>query len=346
MVLGAGAVFAARAWSLSPVDSVTSTHTVSTSEVVTVVVSSSLASKGDCHDHYTDGCDLFSAHVDLSTGEVTDVKQLTSGGAGEIFPVLSRDGESVYYTESDENGDSAMVISIQGGEARVLLDDANRPFPTADGSQVYVNLTDGFFIASLDLLNPDAVRQKIPGVTGAHEVHISPQGLIAFYRLITGESRGSGTAQAMLYLPSTEQTVEVSDADGTAHCFWNYDGSALFCNNRRNGGILSYPVSKEGVVGESSVAISFPSVEALSEADSDFDEHCVETSVEYGSFCDATHVVLTAACLIQKDGELDQDFAQTVILDMTSGEYSPLGASIAKAYGNSEGTTWTGTCLN
>jgi len=374
--VGAGSIYFVREWALSQLES-SDTETSESAEtsdeispsktkpskpsddvkeetsapgkIVTVVVSSDMGSGGDCHDHYTDGCDLFSAQVDLSTGEVTNVKQITNNDVADINPVLSQDGTKVYYTETTGNEDAAMEISIDGGTSRVLAKAANRPFPTPDGEGVYFTLKKSSLMAFLDLTDSDGVFQELKTLVSTHEPEVSSRGFVGFYRSTPGSGRGSNTSQAMVYIPSTGETVEVSPADGTAHCFWNYDGSVLYCNNTGGGagGILSFPVSEEGVVGESSVAIRFPTVATLGAVDSEFDKECVMSSVFYGSFCDETRVLLTAGCYTANtvDGEREQEFTQTMLLDIESGEYLPVGANMVEAYGSEGGTTWEGACM-
>lgn len=318
------------------------------SKIATVVFSSDMESGGECHDHYTEGCDIFSAEVDLSTGAVTNIKQLTNDDFADIFPKVSQDGQSVFYTKADGKDDLAMEVSVEGGTPRTLARGANHPFPSADGSQVYFTLTKGYFLAALNLLDSTAVFQKFDTLMSTHEPQVSPTGFIGFYRSTPGSGRGSNTSQAMVYIPSTGEIVEVSEADGTAHCFWNYDGSALYCNNAgvKDGGIFAFPISPEGEVGEREVAIRFPTVEVLEPLDAQFTDECIITSVAYGSFCDDTHVLLTAACYTadQVDGEREQAYTQVVILDTESGEYLPVGKNLVEAYGSAEGTTWVGSC--
>ncbi len=342
---GVGSVFFAREWALSKTEDAIATQPV----MATVVVSSDMESNGDCHDHYTDGCDIFTAQVDLSTGEVTNVKQLTNNDVADINPVLSQDGTKVYYTQTTGDEDAAMEISIDGGTPRTLATAANRPFPTPDGKGVYFTLKKSSMLALLNLTDSGGVFQELKSLVSTHEPEVSLRGFVGFYRSTPGSGRGSNTSQAMVYIPSTGETVEVSPADGTAHCFWNYDGSVLYCNNAGSGagGILSFPVSEDGTVGESSVAIRFPTFATLEAVDAQFDKDCIATSVEYGSFCDETHVLLSAACYTanEVDGEREQEFTQTVILDIDSGEYLPLGANMAEAYGSEDGTTWEGACV-
>ena len=345
--LGAGAVSATGFWAFSRLDhgSVDTVEPTATADgpMATVVVSSNLSSGGDCHDHYTDGCDLFSAQVDLSSGAVSEVKQLTTGPEGDIAPVLSADLKNVFYTESSDT-DTAMELSLkEGGESRSFSTATNHPSPLADGSKAYLVLTNGFFLATVDLQSAKVSVQKIEGMSSVHEPHVSPTGLVSFYRLTQGETRGSGSAQAMIYVPSTGKTIEVSEADGTAHCFWNFDGSQLYCNNRNKGGILAYSVATDGTVGDSRVAIAFPSASVLGQVDNEFTSECLSTSLEYGSFCDDNHVLLTAGCMIKGEEGLDQKFAETVILNIETDKFLPVGRNIAESFGKT-GNTWTGTC--
>ncbi len=362
-LFGAGAVFFAKEWAgsrlepteLEETEEVEEIEEVvkvelpkSKGEIATVVVSSNMESRGDCHDHYTDGCDIFSAKVDLSTGEVTNVKQLTDNDFADINPVLSLDGKMVYFTQSTGSGDSVMGISVDGGEAELLVKEANNPFPSPDGKTLYFTLKKKSLLATLDLTDATAKVQELEKLISTHESQVSRSGIVGFYKT-GGSGRGSKTAQAMMYIPSTGEIVEVSPADGTAHCFWNYDGSALYCNNAGggSGGILSFSISEDFSVGESSVAIKFPKFTDLESVDPQFDKDCINTAVFYGSFCDENQVMLTAGCYTKNmvDGEREQEFTQTMILDIDSGEYLPLGKNIVEAYGVPGGTTWEGSCV-
>lgn len=310
-------------------------------KIVTVVFSSNLESGGDCHDHYTDGCDLFSAQVDLSTGEASDLKQITNNDLADTFPVLSRDGKTVYYTESTDGHDNAMLISIDGGTATLISKEASHPSPSPDGNDIYFVLRKAFTLAKFS----DGVIEKIEDITSAHEVHVSLNGLLAFYRT-SGGGRKSGTSQPMIYNPNSGELIEVSEANGTAHCFWNYDGSSLYCNNRRDGGIISFPIAEDGSAGEYSVAIPFPSYSKLAEVDSRFDKSCIITSVEYGSFCDDNHVMLSAACYTadQVDGEQEQKFTSVVIYNLESKKFLPMGRNIIEE--DPEIMTWSAACAD
>ncbi len=317
------------------------------SKTVRIVSAANFAANGNCHDHYTDGCDLFSGTLDLSTGAVSGVTRLTSDSLGEAFPQMTADGRTVAFTRyAESGGDDAMVADLGTATSRVFAHNVSHVFPMPDGSNFIVTALPGFKLEKISSANTDQNATSTPLVSGVFEPHVSPDGLkVAYYATTGGESRGSGTAQAKVYVFASGKTVDASDADGTAHCFWNVDGTKLYCNNRKNGGVIVRSVASDGTMGTASVGIAFPSVAALSAVDPAFATgSCVSTSVEYGSFCDDTHVILTAACMVQSNGTLDQGFTHAVLLDLSSGTYLPVGAAMASAFGGPGSNSWTTTC--
>lgn len=317
------------------------------SKLVRIVSAANLATNGNCHDHFTDGCDLYSGTLDLSTGSVSNVTRLTSDPLGEAFPQLTQDGKTVAFTRYATSGwDDAMVADVGTAASRVFAHNVNHIFPMPDGSSHVITSLPGYKLEKIPATSTDLNATSSTLATGVFEPHVSAEGLkVAYYALVGGEERGSGTAQAKVYLLATGNTVDASEADGTAHCFWGFDGSKLYCNNRKNGGIIVRSVASDGTMGTASVGIAFPSVETLAAVDPAFATgSCVSTSVEYGSFCDATHVILIAACMVKANGTVDQGFTHAVLLDVSAGTYLPIGATMASAFDGPGSNSWTTTC--
>lgn len=311
---------------------------------VRIVTAANFASGGGCHDHDTDGCDLYTAVLDLGTGEVSAVTRVTSDARGEAFPQISRDGKTVTYTRFASSGpDDAMAADLATGASRVIRSSASHPFLTPDGTSVLLTALPSF---ALEIVSLAGAVGKTPLLIGAHEPHVSADGeKVSFYATEENAERGSGTAQAKVYLRSSGTTVDVSEADGTAHCFWSFDGASLYCNNRREGGIVVRTVGEDGTVGAGTVGIAFPSVADLAAVDAAFgDGACVSATVEYGSFCDATHVALSAACMVKSSAGIDQGFTRAVVADIATGALLPVGAEMAAAFGGSGSVSWTTAC--
>ena len=300
-----------------------------------LVFSADFASGTPCHDRDTAGCQVFSALLDHDTGAVQQVS-LLSATTNDQFPELSPDGSFATYMHSDATRDTAMLYRFANGTTQTIAENANHPYPSADSESVYYTLTHGFALASARL--DDLGHPLLTGIASAHEPHVSAEGNVSYYT-----SSGAGSAQPMVYFPATKTSVKASDV-GAAHCFWNTTGSLVYCNDRDHGGIISHTV-QNGVIGPDVVAFSFPTASALAADDPAFsDPSCVATSLEYGSFCDADHLMLTAGCYERTGTALQEKFTTIMMEDLSTKTLLPVGMNAAAAYGTPSATLWTASC--
>lgn len=314
---------------------------------VRLVTAANFAGGGDCHDHFTDGCDLYSAVLDLSTGTVSEVTRLTSDPLGEAWPQIASDGKTAAFTRFASVGASdVMAVDLLTAASRRLAAGASNVSPMPDAASAIATSMPGFKLKKISLLETDQTFATDSLATNAHEPHVSADGSKVAYYATGGSGRGSGTAQAKILVLSNGTVVDASAADGSAHCFWGFDGTTLYCNNWRNGGVTVRSVGADGTVGKESVGISFPSVAEMAAVDPAYGGGaCKTVSVQYGSFCDATRVALVAGCVGRTaEGEGEQIFSHAVLMDVTTGKLVPIGASMASAFGGTGTESWTTGC--
>ena len=330
-------------------EKIDSTSVPTAANKVRVVTAANFAAGDSCYDHYTEGCDLYSAVLDLSTGAVSEVTRLTSDPLGEAWPQIASDGRTIAFTRfgSSIGSSDAMAVDLLTLASRLLVVGASNVSPMPDSASAMVTTMPGFKLKTISLSDANQSLGSESLATGVHEPHVSADGTkVAYYATGGGGGRGSGTAQAKVYLVTSKTTVDASEADGSAHCFWNFDGSSLYCNDRNSGGITVRTVGGNGAIGAQSVGIKFPTVAEMAAADPAYGNGACQTvSVQYGSFCDKTRVALVAGCVgTTSEGAGEQIFSHAILMDVTTRAITPIGARMAEAFGGPGTHSWTTAC--
>jgi serine/threonine protein kinase/Tol biopolymer transport system component len=107
--------------------------------------------------------------------------RLTNDAAEESSPAFATDGDSVYFTRTDETGTSIWRIGTLGGQAQKVVDDALTAVPSPDGKKLaYVMRGRGFgsgFSLNVRVLDGSSVRTFVEHIrTGTFRPAWSPDG--------------------------------------------------------------------------------------------------------------------------------------------------------------------------
>ncbi len=300
-----------------------------------IVFAADFAKGTGCSTHNSGGCDIYAADITMD-GSVSAVKQLTTEDRVEAFPVFSADG-TMMYSNRFKQGAIADIeyVTLADGTFGILQTDALSPAPMPDGKTIGYIAADGLNV----MLGTFATSTSLAGTRALttdgdyHETHASTKGDLVMYRLF-GAGRGSNTAQAKAIHVATGTVIDITAADGAAHCFWNWDGSSAMCNNsEKYRGIFATPY--DGITaGIGKTFIAPLSIQKFIAIDSDFAE-CLNVNYAYGTFCDEDHMIVTAGCETETPTGRDTLMSQLALIDFSSGTSVtiPLGKNLADSFG-------------
>lgn len=314
-----------------------------------IVFAADFANNQGCDGHSNAGCDVYTASIDWS-GEVSDVKQQTNNSSQENFPVFAVDGKTVYANaDTDNKHGNIEWVTLADQKSGILVSQARGAAPLADGKQiVYVKLDGTLALMVADLATAWSIgtaQQISPTGQRYSEPHVSANGDLVFYQLAGGTDRGSNTAQGGAYLAKDKKFIELTAANGYAHCFWGFDGQTAYCNNLEQYPGISKIVINNGIAEAPVGAIHHPTVAEMTAVDSDYAQ-CATTQFAYGSFCDATHLLVTVGCGTKTTEGSDTTMSKLALLDLTTGtpKIVALGKNLAAAFGATGTSSYTGSC--
>lgn len=300
-----------------------------------IVFAADFANGEGCTTHKGFGCDVYTADIGFD-GSVENVLQRTSEDRIEAFPVFSTDGKTVYANRyGGKNGGDIEYVSLADGSIGILQTGALGPAVLPDGKTlVYVRASDSN-VASASFVTATSLGDaKILTTDGDyHEPHASSTGAVLFEKL-SGAGRGSNTAQARALISSAGKMIDLTEADGTGHCFWNASGTKAMCNNsEKYRGIFAVPFDGEAA-GSGSLFLSHPTVKQISGIDSDY-ESCLGVSYAYGTFCDDEHMIVSIGCATDTPTGRDTLMSKLGLIDLSTSPPTvyPLGKNLADAFG-------------
>ena len=312
-----------------------------------IVFGADFAKGTGCSTHNSEGCDIYSAEIAMD-GSVSAVKQLTTEDRVEAFPVFSADGTMMYTNRFKQAaiGDIEYV-SLVDGKTGILQADALSPAPMPDGKTIgYINANGlnvmlGTFATPMSLVGAEALTTD----GNYHETHASQSGNLIMSKLF-GAGRGSNTAQAKAFNVTTRTMIDLTESDGTAHCFWNWDGSGAMCNNsEKYRGILVIPF--DGVTAGAGKTFVTPiAVKKMIAINSDF-AACLNVNYAYGTFCDENHMIVTAGCETETPTGRDTLMSQLVLIDFSTSPQTvlPLGKNLSDSFGGPGIASHTVSCM-
>lgn len=301
-----------------------------------IVFGGDFATGDGCAAHKSSGCDLYSADINFAGG-VANVTRLTTTGAPDVFPAFSSDGSMAYATHyrGVSSGD-VIWAAVDGSGTGVLIENAIGAAPLPDGKSIVYTESLGAKIAMADFISPTEIANEraVSADGDYHEPHASSiNGLVVMHRLF-GAGRGSNTAQPVLFNPTTGEITDLMPSNGSAHCFWDGEGSAVYCNNAELfRGIFKTPIDGSGE-GQPLSGVKAPNRQQMSQMDADF-AACKGVSYAYATFCDATHLIATVGCELETDGVTDTTMSKLALLDISVAPPTvlPLGKNLADAFG-------------
>lgn len=308
-----------------------------------IVFAADFFSNAGCADHATDDhCDLFSAEIDLVTGEVANVNQLTNTPTtSESYPVWNPNGTVAYasvYLTRDER--SVNYVDTATGKTGVFLARARWPEVSPDGKTfLYVTSdTDVLMKASLrdGGLSVDA-EVPVTGVSRQEDPEYATSGnYVIFHQIMSDGAHG-----VVLNL-SNGKTVTYTDRSG--HCAFGPSGTVTVCDNAKGGGIFAETFEND-TLSNPRLFIADMRPSALAVYDDAF-AGCVGTSFNYPNFCaDDQHLLVSASCNMgAADGVT---FSRLFLIDLTGSTpvYHPIGKELAEAFGGAGKSSWTVDCL-
>jgi Tol biopolymer transport system component len=160
--------------------------------------------------------------------ESRGLRNLTSGGGSESFPVWSPDGSRLYYT-TNTGGVTRTVSKAVEGDATETDLTPNALFPRSispDGSVLLgrVIRTNSFDVAAVEIASRQA-RPVVASAANEHEPSFSPDG-----RFVAYQSDESGTDNVFVHEISTGNKWQVTTGGGTQPR-WSAGGREIVYRN-------------------------------------------------------------------------------------------------------------------
>lgn len=299
-----------------------------------IVFGGDFATGDGCAAHKSGGCDLFSADINFA-GQVANVTRLTTMGGPDTFPAFSFDGTTAYATHYRGAGRGDVIwAAVDGSATGTLIKDAIGAAPLPNGKSIAYTSVGELKISLADFVSSTAVsNERVVSTDGDyHEPHVNADGLVLMYQLF-GTGRGSNTAQPVLFDSTTGEINALAPSNGSAHCFWDGEGLAVYCNNSELfRGMLKIPLDGSGE-GEPITGVKAPNRQQMADLDPDF-AACKGVSYAYATFCDATHLIATVGCELETDGVIDTTMSKLALLDIsvTPPAVLPLGKNLEDAF--------------
>ncbi len=320
---------------------------VQISETAAIVFAADFGNNSGCETHNQGGCDIYTANIQLD-GTVLDVERRTDNAFEEVFPVFSPDGSMIYANTSAEKF-GIEWIDLSRETSGILQSSARGPVPLPDGKRmIFSSLGKSKALMIADLTSPTSlsnIEQISPEGASYGEPHGAPNGDVIFSKLF-GAGRGSNTAQAGVYRLATEEFIDLTEQDGTAHCFWGFGGTSAYCNNAEKfRGIFRIPFT-DGVVGTATEGIVPPKLADVLAQDDEY-TGCRSVFYAYGTFCDEDHAIVTMGCEnTDAAGDLTLSVSKLALIDLSTSPVTmyPLGKNLADTFGGVGDSSYTVSC--
>lgn len=308
---------------------------------VDVVFSADFAKGGACAEN-NPTCDIYRGTVDLTSGSVSALVQLTDNTVNDATPVWTIDGESIIFTQKTEefSKNSLWITNRNGENARLFIDHASHADIRADGLEIAYDSTLDRTIYTASLQNTLlGTPQKVLNGGSDGEPSLSPDGRYVLFQRLPTKSETDGRAQALVYDRTAKNLLEFSPEDGTGHCAMSDISSLAICDNKSQGGLIQRTVNN-GALGER-VVIADPRLEDIVAVDSAFSS-CRGVSANYPSFCGSENRLLVAISCNSAAGSL---FSHVFIRDLATEQYLPIGAQFAELFQGPGSASWSGECF-
>lgn len=316
--------------------------TPSTRSLARIVFAADFASDGGCADHSeTDACDLFTATLNLQTGEVGSVKQITDTSVSESYPVWNPNG-SVAYASVFETYTKKFLhfVNLTTSETGRIISNATWPDIHPDGSTLFYVTSDTHLLMQTSLSSDGlnvGTSTKVTGSKNQEDPDVSPDGQsIVFHQI------GSDGAHGVVLDRATESTVAFSDRSG--HCAFSGSGDFVVCDNSRGGGLYRRTYTNK-TLGESSLFVADLKPSQIAVYDNAFTS-CGGTSFNYPTFCgDDTHLLASTSCNTDTKGGVS--FSRLFLIDVSGSTpvYHAIGNDLADAFDGPGKSSWTVDCL-
>ena len=300
-----------------------------------------------CADHGAeDHCNLFRATIDLDTGAISDVAQLTDTTQSESYPAWNPSGAEVYFTILKSPTDKDVgAVDVGTGATSTVLTHAAWPTVSPRGDfALYVTTAKGI-IMKVPLVNGSPAwgsGTPLTGSEGQQDPSVSPLGTAVVFH-----DTSSGTATGTVYDLGTGQTATYTERSG--HCTFGGASDLTLCDNVSAGGLLRSDYAN-GALGPVSLYVPDATPAALSAVDAAFAQ-CGGASFNYPTFCgDDQHLLVSTSCSVNQGGGPTVIFSRLFLIDLTgrngaTPRYLPIGKAIAEAFAGPGKSTWTVDCL-
>lgn len=308
-----------------------------------LVFAADFSSHAGCADHGTDDhCDLFSADIDLITGLVSNVRQLTNTATtSEAYPVWNPNGMVAYasvYQTSEQR--SLNYVDISTGKTGVLLAGARWPEVSPDGKTL-LYVTDDNDVLMEASLSDDGLSMgtttPLTGIVRQDDPEYSADGQHVIFHQI----RSDGAHGVVLNLANGKVATY---KDGSGHCAFGPSGSLTVCDNAKGGGIFAETFANDTLSDPRLFTPDLrPSV--LAEYDNAF-VGCGGTSFNYPNFCgDDQHLLVSTSC--NMGASQGVTFSRLFLIDLSGSApvYRPIGKELAEQFNGAGKSSWTVDCL-
>lgn len=228
---------------------------------IRVVFASNLESDGGCHREDPSGADLFCADFDLDTGQVSNLRRLTSRAGPDWFPALLPNGHVVAYDRSEPAGPGGRArhdlwqYDLAKNKEQPLVESARFPAFDAAANHLYYSpqlrggehqlLRAGIRPATdavLRLGSPELIADQRAGAELVEDPAPLPDGsAVVFHR--KEAAQGAGVA---LIPTGGGEAQALTPFDGCGHASVSPDGQAVACTRSRDGRIVVVRRSASG----------------------------------------------------------------------------------------------------
>ncbi len=284
--------------------------------------------------------DLYSAQVDLTTGDVNSVVRLTDTEASELNATTPADGSFVVFQQTDgRRADSLASYQVQGGTVSTLVN-GKAPDVSADGTRLLY--ADGQKIYETELFSDGTSFGEKTPVTDFDDGRYTEPSFSADETMALVYQFNEERVNAAVITLSTGDIRAISPEDGTGHCDFSPTTTLALCDNKSKGGILGSYVTATNATPMDIILPNSLNEQALA-LDSDF-APCVGMSLNFPEFCgDGDHVLVSASCKMSRQDD-DPAFSKLFLYTLSTQQLFPVGKNLAESFGGTGFSSKTGAC--
>lgn len=308
--------------------------------ITRIIFAANLANGKNCNDrNASNACDLYEATLDLETGEVANVRQVTNTEQSESHPAWNPNGNIAYFTVfNTPRSKDIGFVDVSTGKTNLLQTNAAwaTVHPAGDVFLYVSETTDMLMEAALSR-EGTSLKNATPltGIANQQDPDFSSDG-----RYIVFHETGGEMTHGTVYDRETEQSTSYDTRSG--HCTFGENGLITLCDNAQGGGIFSRMFAN-GKLGASELFLADLRPNDIAKYDPVM-EDCNGTSFNYPTFCgDDEHLLVSASC--NQGGAVIYSRLFLIDFSLEVPRYLPIGKHIAEAFDGPGNSTWTVDCI-